>query len=212
MLSPMQVHKDWEKEVWITAAVLLASAFLASAQTPQRTLLAGHLPAVVPSLQPLGRLDGSTRLKLSIHLPWRNREALTSFIEKLYDPASPLYHRYLEPAEFDARFGPTEQDYQAVIAWAAGSAFTVTARHPNRMLLEVSATVADIERALQVRMQTYAHPAEARTFFSPDSETSVERGVPILYIGGLDNFARPHPKNLRRSLLKTTAKAAPQTV
>jgi len=43
------------------------------AQTPQRTVLTGHLQDVVPSLQPLGRLDGSTRLRLSINLPLRNR-------------------------------------------------------------------------------------------------------------------------------------------
>ena len=84
--------------------------------------------------------------------------------------------------EFDARFGPTEQDYQAVIALAASSGFTVTARHPNRRLLEVSASVADIERALQVTMRTYAHPTEPRTFFAPDTEPSVGMGIPILYI------------------------------
>ena len=182
------------------------------AQAPQRMLLPGHLPAVVPSLQPLNRLDGSTRLKLSINLPLHNRERLTNFLEQLYDPASPVYHHYLAPEEFDAQFGPTGEDYQAVIAWAARSGFTVTARHPSRMLLEVSASVADIERALQVTLRTYAHPTEARAFFSPDAEPSVEMGIPILCIGGLDNFARPHPKNLRRSPLKTLAKATPHTV
>ena len=43
-------------------------------------------------------------------------------------------------------------------------------------------------------MRTYAHPTEARTFFSPDTEPSVATGLPILSIGGLDNFARPHPE------------------
>jgi len=193
------------------AALGLGTA-LAPGQTPQRTLLAGHLRAVVPSLPPLGRLDGSTRLHLSINLPWHNQETLTNLLEQLYDPASPWFHHYLAPEEFDARFGPTADDYQAVIAWAARSGFTVTARHPSRMLLEASASVADIERALQVTMRTYAHPAEARAFFSPDTEPSVEMGIPILCIGGLDNFARPHPKNPRRTPLKISANGAPQTV
>ncbi len=165
---------------------------------------------MVPSLRPLGRLDGSTRLKLSINLPLRNPEALTNLIEKLYDPASASYHQYLTPEEFDARFGPTEQDYQAVVAFATSGGFTVTARHPNRMLLEVSASVADIERAFQVTMRTYAHPTEPRTFFSPDTEPSVGMGIPILYVGGLDHFARPHPKNLRRAPLRASPKATPK--
>jgi hypothetical protein len=208
----MHLTKVCEKAFRISTVVLLVSAFWAPAQTPQRTLLPGHLPAVVPSLQPLGRLDGSTRLKLSINLPLRNREALTNLLDQLYDSASPLYHHYLTPEEFDAQFGPTEQDYQAVIAWAASSGFTVTARHPNRMLLEASASVADIERALQVTMRTYAHPTEPRTFFAPDTDPSAGVGIPILYIGGLDNFARPHPKNLRRAPLKVSAKATPQII
>jgi hypothetical protein len=175
-------------------------------------LLAGQLPAVVPTLEPIGRLEASTRLKLSIHLPLRNRDALTNVIEQIYDPASPLYRHYLSPEEFNARFGPTEQDYQAVIAWAARSGFTVAARHSDRMLLEVSATVADIERALRVTMRTYAHPTEHRTFFSPDTEPSLDAGLPISYIGGLNNFARPHPKNLRRAPLKAPSKATPSTI
>ena len=193
-------------------AVLLISAFWAPAQTSQRTFLPGHRPAVVPGLQPLGRLDGSTRLKLSINLPLHNREALTNLLEQLYDPASPLYHHYLTPEEFDARFGPTESDYQAVIAWTTRNGFIVNARHPNRMLLEASASVTDIERALQVSLRTYAHPAESRAFFAPDTEPSISTGIPILYIGGLDNFARPQPKNLRRAPVRASAKATPQII
>jgi len=182
------------------------------AQTPQRTLLPSHLPAAVAGLQPLGRLDSSTRLKLSIHLPLHNQDALTNLLEQLYDPASPLYHHYLAPDEFEARFGPTGEDYDAVIAWAGRGGFTVAARHPSRMLLEVSAAVADIERALQVTMRTYAHPTEARAFYSPDAEPAIEMGVPILCIGGLNNFARPHPTNLRRAPLQAAAQATPQTI
>lgn len=155
-------------------------------------------------------MNGSTRLRLSINLPLHNRDALTNFLEKLYDPSSPDYHHYLSPEEFDARFGPTEQDYQAVIDYVTSNGFIVTARHPNRMILEVSAPVTNIEHAFKVKMQTYAHPTEPRTFFSPDAEPWAASGVPILYIGGLENFARPHPANLRHAPLKTSAKATPQ--
>jgi len=208
----MYLKKVGEKARWISVGVLLVSAFLAPGQTPQRKLMSGQMPAVVPNLQPLGRLDSSTRLRLSINLPLHDRAALSNLLEQIYDPASPLYHHYLTPDEFDARFGPTEGDYQAVVTWAMHSGFTVTSRHPNRMILEVSASVADIERALQVTMRTYTHPTEHRTFFAPDSEPSLDISVPILNIGGLDNFARPHPMNLRRAPLKVPAKATAHTI
>jgi hypothetical protein len=203
MISDMRTRKVWGKEFWIAAAMLLVSTGLTSAQAPQRTPLPGLMPAVVPTLKPLGRLDASERLRLSIYLPLHNREALTGLLEELYDPANPLYHHYLSPEEFDARFGPTGDEYQAVIAWASRSGFSITARHPNRMLLEVSAAVTDIEQALGVTMQTYAHPSESRTFFAPDSDPSVDAGLPVLSIGGLNNFSRPHPTNLRASVLRS---------
>ena len=206
----MDHTKIREGAVRLSAAVLLVSSLLAAAEAPQRKVLSGHLPAAVPSLQPRGRLDGSTRLDLAINLPLRDSQGLTNLIEELYDPASPLFHHYLAPEEFDARFGPTEADYQALIDWATGAGFTVTARHPNRLLLDVNASVADIESALRVTMRTYTHPTESRTFHAPDTEPSVAADVPILYIGGLDNSARPHPKNLRRTVLGASARPTPK--
>jgi kumamolisin len=147
----MHVVKDGGKTCWIAVIVILVSACLAPGQTPQRTILSGQMPPVVLSLRPLGRLDGSTRLRLSINLPLHDQGALTNLIQEIYDPASPLYHHYLTPEEFDARFGPTEKDYQAVIDWATRSGFTVTSRHPNRMILEVMASVTDLERALHTQ-------------------------------------------------------------
>jgi len=157
-------------------------------------------------------MDGSTVLRLSVSLPLRNQDALKNFLRQIYDHASPSYHHYLSPEEFDARFGPIDEDYQKVIDWANRSGFTVAASHSSRMLLEVSAPVAKIEPALQVTMRTYPHPTEPRTFFAPDSEPSVDADLPILDIGGLDNFALPHPKNMRHAPLQNAAKATRKTI
>ena len=208
----MLFPKVWPNCLLILALYFLAFTNLKAAQISQRTILRGHLPAAISSLSPLARMAGSTPLKLSIHLPLRNQAALTELLAQLYDPASPLYHHYLTPDEFDAQFGPTEQDYLAVLDFATRNGFTITGRYPNRMLLEVSAPVTNVETAFQVRLQIYAHPTEPRTFFAPDAEPSVDAGVPISYIGGLDNFSRPHPQNLHRAPLKPAAKALPQII
>lgn len=200
--STGRLTKFWPAALRLSAVLLLISSSLASAQTAPRTRLPGHQPAEVASLPPLARLATASRMKLSIHLPPRNQAELTRFVDQLYDPTSPTYHHYLAPEEFDARFGPTEADYQTLMDFATRHGFAITGRHANRMLLEVSATVADVESAFQVKLQTYQHPTEPRTFFAPESEPSVEAGVPIAYIGGLDNFSRPHPQNLHRSPLK----------
>jgi hypothetical protein len=202
----MQLGKFWGKTFWILTAILLVFCARTPAQTPPRTVLPGHVPAVVSRLSPLGRLDGSILLKLSLSLPLHQEDALTNLLDQLYDAGSPQYHHYLTPEEFDGRFGPTTNDYQTLIAWAEHNGLTVTGRHPNRMLLEIRAPVTNIEHALQVTLRTYVHPTEARTFFAPDTEPSVSAGLPLLSIGGLDNYSRPHPKNLRRTPLTAVTK------
>jgi hypothetical protein len=210
----MQLAKDGLKEFWISAAIFLVSVFFASTQTQAspRMILHGQLPTAVPSLQPLGRVDGSTVMRLSISLPLHNQKALTNLLQQIYDPASPEYRHYLTPDEFDARFGPTVEDYQSVVAWAKNSGFTIGDNQVNRMLLEVSAPVSAVESALHVTMRNYAHPTEHRTFFAPDSEPSLDSSLPISNIEGLDNFSRPHPKNLHRVPLNKAAKVRPKII
>ena len=85
-------------------------------------------------------------LNLAIGLPLRNEQALDDLLQQIYDPASPNFRHYLTPEQFTEQFGPTEQDYQAVIDFAKANGLTVTGTHPNRVVLDVSGSVADIER------------------------------------------------------------------
>jgi subtilase family serine protease len=183
-------------------AILLFAT--SSVQAAERQALRGHVPRAIAdlNLQPVGLLPGTNRLHLAIGLPLRNQEALTALLQQLYDPASPNYRHYLTPEQFTEKFGPTEQDYQAVVAFAKANGFAVTATYPNRVVLDVEGTVADIERTLHVTMRVYQHPTEARMFYVPDVEPSLDLAVPILHINGLDNYALPFPKLVRKPASK----------
>lgn len=172
------------------------------APAPPRSL-SGHVPPAVAELglTPIGDLGATQRLDLAIGLPVRNQQALDQLLQQLYDPASPNYRNYLTPAEFTAKFGPTEEDYAVVIAFAQTRGLAVTATYPNRMLVDVNGSVADIEGAFNVTMRVYQHPTEARTFYAPNVEPSVDGAVPVLAIGGLNNYflARRTPRVISRT-------------
>src|ERR1044071_3399074 len=121
----------------------------------RRELHRGHVPAVVKHLQPVGPIPASQNLNLAIGLPLSNQGALTNWIQQIYDPASPYYRHYLTPEQFTERFGPTEKEYEAVVAFVRSNGFKVTVVHSNRMLLDVTASMADIERAFQVTMRVF---------------------------------------------------------
>jgi subtilase family serine protease len=99
-------------------------------------------------------------------------------------------------------FGPTEKDYATVVAFAKANGLEVTTTHPNRMLVDVRGTVANIQKAMHVTMHLYQHPKEARRFYAPSVEPSLDLAVPVLRISGLDNYSLPRPCLVSRPLVK----------
>lgn len=158
-----------------------------------RVALPGHVPAVVSQLAPKGRLPATNEIYLAIGLPLRNVAALDELLVQLYQPASTNFHKFLLSEEFAARFGPTEQDYQAVRRFAEASGLKVVGTYPNRVVLDVRGSVASVEQAFQVTLRTYRHPTEGRDFFAPDSEPSVPANLRVADMWGLTDYALPRP-------------------
>ncbi len=149
----------------------------------------------------MSRLPATQSLQLDIALPLRNQSELNHLLQKLSDPQSPLFQQYLSVAAFTERFGPSEEDYRAVIRFAEQNGLRVTGTSPNRVILNVAGSVANIERAFQMTMAFYHHPTEPRAFYSPDREPSaLGLSVPLWHISGLNNFSLPHPASVRRNL------------
>jgi subtilase family serine protease len=173
----------------------------AAAQAEQRPTMTSHVPgAVSTGAAPLvGHVPSAQRLSLAISLPLRNEAELDDLLQRIYDPQSPSYHRYLSVQEFTARFGTAEADYEAVLRFAESNGLAVIDAPANRMVLDVEGPAASIESAFHVTLGIYQHPTENRTFYSPDREPSLDLDVPLLHISGLDNFALPHTKNIRSS-------------
>lgn len=177
----------------VLAAGLLALTLSAPAWTGGHRFLQRHVPAAVARLQPIGDLPGTNRLRLSISLPLRHQDALNSLLRDLYNPASASYRHFLKPREFADQFGPSEEDYQALIAFAQAHHLEILRTQSNRVLLDVAAWPADVRDAFHVNMKVYQHPCEARTFYAPDAEPSIDLDIPWLHISGLDNYSLPRP-------------------
>jgi subtilase family serine protease len=189
--------------VFVKVRVLALSSFFSvlflsiipgqAQQSPQP--LHNHLRVAVSNGRAalVGPLAPEQRINLSIVLPLRNQRGLTGLLSRLYEPSSPDYHHFLSVAQFAEQFGPTSEDYQAVVDFAQANGFTVSNRPANRLIVPIIGTVTQVESTLHVRMNKYHHPTENRTFYSPDREPSLNLSVPVAHIAGLNNYSIPRP-------------------
>jgi subtilase family serine protease len=167
--------------------------FLAPVRAQQRQMLETAVAAPAHA-QAVGRLPGEQQLNLSLTLSLHNEAQLDTLLSQLSDPTSPNYHQFLTVEQFTAQFGPTADDYAKAIAFAQSHGLTVANMAPNRLVLDVRGAVSDVEQAFQVKMHVYQHPTENRTYYAPDVEPSVEPGIPVQGINGLNNFSPPQPR------------------
>ena len=170
----------------------------------QRHTLPTNLAAPA-SAQAVAALPDQQQVRFGLTLPMRNTAALQTLIHAQQDPASPQYHQYLSRQQFVDQFGPTQADYDSVLAFARAQGFTVTRTFANRLLVNVSGTPRQINSAFAVKMQTYKQAAElpgpeARemttakaVYYAPDVEPTIAGSVPILSVVGLSTREQPKP-------------------
>lgn len=201
--------KDGISQRVFPCAALLLLTIQGQAQQSRRTLLR-HIPSEVSSgqAQSVGVLPPAQHLNISIVLPLRNHAQLTGLLKRLYDPSSPDYHRFLNVAQFTEQFGPSPEDYAAVVNFARANGFTVTDAPENRMIVPIYGTVAQVEKAFHITMRNYSHPTEHRVFFAPDREPSLDLAAPVAHIAGLNNFSIPRSLAINAPLKKGPTTAA----
>lgn len=148
---------------------------------------------------PNGRLPQNQVLQLDLVLPLRDPAGLKSLLAEVYNPKSPNYRHWLTPAEFTARFGPTQAQYDEVLNFARTSGLQVVGGSRDGMDVQVKGTVGAIEAAFHVSMNTYHHPSENRDFYGVDREPTPNLTFKLWHVSGLDNYSVPKPRLVNRN-------------
>ena len=179
----------------LLALVFVAARVLPAAVAPKATVrLQGTISAEVAKAQSLGRLEQKELLEFSITLPVRKQAELDDYLKHLYTPGDPLFHKFLNTGEFAELYGPTPEQYEAVVAFAEGAGLKVVARHANRLVLEVAGTADTVEKAFDIHMNRF-QSASGRTFHAPDQEPALPSTIAPLIAGIVDLDKSPEPKS-----------------
>jgi subtilase family serine protease len=185
----------------LSIAVLLSLVTVAAINAQAQSMSTRHVREVTRTgaAKPIGQLPPDQIMTLDVVLPLRDPAGLNSFLKELYDPSSPSYRQFLSVPEFTARFGPTEENYDAVVRYLKSYGFEVTGGTRDGMDVLIKGPVSAVEAAFRVSMRTYQHPTEDRIFYAPDREPTTGLSFALWHVSGLDNYSIPHPMYVKRS-------------
>ncbi len=187
--------------VWMRGCLLIVGlsvlvSWSALAQTSDGVTLSGHTPKELGegSATLVGHYDPNQMLRLVIGMQVPHPAEERTFLDELKTKGSPEYRHFLTSEEWDARFAPSVENEQAVVDWAKANGFTVTNRYANRLIVDLEAPSATIEKALGVTMNSY-QLGEKTTFFSNDRDPMIPASLSntIQSLMGLNNLQVLHP-------------------
>ena len=189
----------------LVAVLTIASVASYAASQPMMTR---HTRAAVVSGEAhlVGRMPATQTMRFSVVLALRHAPELENFLRDVYDPSSSNYRHFLTPEEFTARFGPSQEDWDATVRFAKDNGFTIIDGTREGRALQLKGTVSQVEKAFHVTMGLYQHPTENRTFFAPNREPQADLAFQLWAVSGLDNYELPRP------MVRQLAQPRPQVV
>ena len=193
---------------------IVAFVSFGSANSPAATVMTHHVREATRTGEArlVGRMQADKVMSLNLVLALRDPAGLDAFLADIQNPRSPNYRHFLTPAEFTAKFGPTQADYDAVVAFAKNNGLTVTGGTRDGMEVLVKGPVSAIESAMHITMQTYQHPTEGRTFYAPDREPTINLPFNLWHVSGLDNYSLPYPLLVKKSDYAAAHGISPEAV
>jgi hypothetical protein len=180
-------------------SALASLVITASGALAQQPVISSHVPSMIQSGRAVlvAPVDTRERMQLAMNLPITHQDQLNVLLAQLYNPASPMYHKWLSQPEFEARFGPTEKDKKALVQWAQDKGLEITSVSSNGRIVEVKGLVDTINRAFHVEERTYHDNLLNRDFHAPDREPTTDLSFPLLSVDGLEN-SQPIVNHLMR--------------
>jgi Pro-kumamolisin, activation domain/Subtilase family len=193
--------------------VVYLSPFTRAAPAVPRATLANAASAYTSTSRLVSSAPGNQRISLALGLKLRNQSELSSYLQQVSSPSSPLYRRYLNPASFAAMFGPLPQSETAVVDYLRSQGLTITATYPNHLLIDATGTIAQVEQAFQVKINNY-RPASGGIFFANAASPTLPVTIAGLVgsVSGLDNTIRYQRHPLVTSLHASLSGQSASTV
>ncbi len=193
----------------------LALGAPASAQTT-RAAIAGSKPSWAQPAARVADAGASDTMTFRVYLALRDRAGAEATATAVSDPSSPTYRQYLTPDQVRARFAPTSASVAAVEKWLKGAGITAGDVPSNRLYVEATASVAQVEKLFAVDLGVYSVRGQDVRGFDRDLTVPAGLASTITGVIGADQaqaLMRPDhivPNELAAGSGSSSLGAAPQ--
>jgi len=140
--SPKCLNPGWERPITESPRIILSES-----RSP-RVRDAQDLGAVSPEMSVPG-------VTLVFRRSAMQETALKDLLAAQQNPASPLYHRWLTPETFAARFGVADSDIAIAESWLVSKGFRIDNVARSRDRITFSGTAAQIQNAFGAELHHY---------------------------------------------------------
>ncbi len=159
----------------------------AAAPAPDGSSLVALTASAAPPLPPgsvlLGPVRPRKKISAQVVLDVPHLAALTAFIAGLSDRRSPLFHHFLTPGQFGARFGPPLSEVSAVSNALRSAGLSPGPVAPDRLAIPVTGSAAAVDHAFGMALVRYRLPG-GRVAYQNRSAPRVPAAV-APYVGGV---------------------------
>ncbi len=153
-------------------------------QAPAR--IPNNTPGFIASATDLGAVDPAGVITVSVWLKLHNQQQLDRLVEQQKQKNSPNYHRWITQDQFNADYGPTAQEVNAVSNFLSAHKLTVLSAAENNLYVKAQGSVADVQKTFGVQIHGYSKNGVA--YRSNASDPADLSGGLIAAVTGLDDY------------------------
>jgi pseudomonalisin len=121
------------------------------------------------------------------------------------DSASPLYRRWLTPAEYGSRFGASPADLAQIVAWLRDHGFAIDEIPAGASLIQFSGTAGQVEEAFHTPMRRYRVNGVEHLANSQDPQIPAALAGVVGGVVSLHDFRRRPEITAKRALVSPPA-------
>jgi subtilase family serine protease len=173
-------------------AVALGATGASAAPVSPDTPYPGSIPSWAQPSNDQGAAAADTSVEGELFLSLRNQDGAKALAEAVSNPRSGKYQKWLDAAQWIARFSPTKDDYANTVSFLESKGLTITGTPDSRQYVVFRGTAAQVNSAFGAQLHKYDF--KGTTLIGPSQAPTLPKAVAAHVVGvTVDQGAARHP-------------------